>query len=87
MHEELSQGGRPVAFYSKKLTPTESHYHVANRDLMAVYLACMKWRHYLHGNGVSVTGVSVMCILTMNHLHTYLSSHISMLAKLAGWSD
>ena len=31
-------------------------------------------------------GMSVMCILTMNHLHTYLSSHISMLAKLIGWS-
>ena len=30
-------------------------------------------------------GMSIMCILTMNHLHTYLSNHISMLAKLAGW--
>ena len=48
--EELCQGGCPVAFYSKKLTPAESRYHVTNRELMAVYLACMKWRHYLHGN-------------------------------------
>ena len=47
---ELSQGGHPVAFYNKKLTPDESHYHVTDRELMAVYLACMKWRHYLHGN-------------------------------------
>ena len=47
---ELSQGGQPVAFYSKKLTPAESRYHVTNRELMAVYLACMKWRKYLHGN-------------------------------------
>ena len=48
--EKLSQGGCPVEFYSKKLTPAESHYHVTNRELMAVYLVCMKWRHYLHGN-------------------------------------
>ena len=47
---ELSQGGRPVAFFSKKLTPAEARYHVTDRELMAIYLACMKWRHYLHGN-------------------------------------
>ena len=40
---ELAQGGRPVAFFSKKLTPAESRYHVTDRELMGVYLACMKW--------------------------------------------
>ena len=44
---ELVQGGRPVAFYSKKLAPTESRYHVTDRELMGVYLGCMKWHHYL----------------------------------------
>ena len=39
-----------MAFYSKKLTPAESCYHVTDRELMGVYLGCMKWRHYLHGN-------------------------------------
>ena len=39
-----------MAFYSKKLTPTASRYHVTDRELMGVYLGCMKWRHYLHGN-------------------------------------
>ena len=28
---ELSQNGQPVAFYSKKLTPTEARYHVTDR--------------------------------------------------------
>ena len=45
--DELSQGGRSVEFYSKNVTPAENHYHVKDRKLMAVYLACMKWRHYL----------------------------------------
>ena len=39
-----------MAFFSKKLSPAESRYHVTDRELMAIYLACMKWRHYLHGN-------------------------------------
>ena len=51
---ELSQGGRPVAFYSKKLTPAESRHHVTDRELMAIYQACMKWRSYLHGNTCTV---------------------------------
>ena len=32
-------------------------------------------------------GMSVIFTLIMNQLHTYLSCHISMLVKLAGWSD
>ena len=41
---ELSQNRQPVAFYSKKLTPTEARYHVTDRELLAVYQACTKWR-------------------------------------------
>ena len=47
---EMSQRGHPVAFYNKKLTPAESYCHVIDKELMAVYLECIKWRHYLHGN-------------------------------------
>ena len=45
---ELSQNGQPVAFYSKKLTPTEARYHVTDRELLAIHQACIKWRQYLH---------------------------------------
>ena len=33
---ELSYNGQPVVFFSKNLTPTESRYHVADRDLLAI---------------------------------------------------
>ena len=46
--DELSQNGQPVDFYSKKLTPTEARYHVTDREILAIYQACMKWRQYLH---------------------------------------
>ena len=46
---ELSQGGRPVAYFSKKLSPAEARYHITDREMMAVYRACMKWRAYIQG--------------------------------------
>ena len=39
---ELSQSGQPVAFYSKKLTPTEARYYATDQGLLAIYQACMK---------------------------------------------
>ena len=39
---ELSQGGRPVAFHSKKLSPAETRYYVGDRELLAIFQACMK---------------------------------------------
>ena len=39
---ELSQDGKAVAFFSKKLTTTDTRYHVTDRELMAIYAACMK---------------------------------------------
>ena len=41
---ELSKNRKPVDFYSKKLTPTESRYYVTDRELLAIYQSCMKWR-------------------------------------------
>ena len=41
---ELSQNRQLLAFYSKKLTPTEARYHITDRELLAIYQACMKWR-------------------------------------------
>ena len=39
---ELSQNRQPVAFYSKKLTPTEARYYATDRELLAIYKACIK---------------------------------------------
>ena len=51
---ELLQNRQPVVFYSKKLTPTEARYHVTDRELLAIYQACMKWRQYLHGHKCTI---------------------------------
>ena len=51
---ELSQGGCPVAFHSKKLSPAEMRYHVGDSELLATFQACMKRKSYLHGNRCKV---------------------------------
>ena len=76
---ELSQRGCPVAFYSKNLTPAESCYHVTDRELMGVYLGCIKWRHYLHGN---------MCHIYTDHeplVYIFVQPHLS--ARQARWLE
>ena len=39
---ELSQGGCPVVFHSKKLSPAETRFQVGDRELLAIFQACMK---------------------------------------------
>ena len=81
---ELSQCGHPVAFYSKKLTPTDGRYHVTNRELMGVHLGCMKWRHYLHDNmcHIYTDHEPLVYIFVQPHLNTYQACLLEQLAEL-----
>ena len=81
---ELSQGGKPVAYFSKKLTPTEARYHVTDRKLMAIYAACMKWRQYLHGNRCTVytDHKALTYIYTQPHLNSRQARWLECLAEL-----
>ena len=45
----LMQQGRPVAFYSQKLSPTARTKSVYERELMAIVFAIQKWRPYILG--------------------------------------
>ncbi len=39
----------PCAFFSRKLSPAERNYDIANRELLAIKLALEEWRHWLEG--------------------------------------
>ena len=43
--------GRPICYYSRKLTTTEQNYSVSDRELLAIKESCLKWRCYL-ANGL-----------------------------------
>ena len=38
---------KPVSYFSKKLQSAERNYSVIDRELLAIYTACMRWRCYL----------------------------------------
>ena len=44
----LNQGGQPVAFHSRTLTPTELRYPMVEKEAAAIIDAVRKWSHYLH---------------------------------------
>ena len=50
-----------------QLTPTEARYHVTDRELLAIYLAWMKWRQYLHGHKCTIHTVHKL----LTYLYTY----------------
>lgn len=45
----LTQDGRPVAFFSRSLSPSEKYHSAVEREACAVVEALRKWRHFLVG--------------------------------------
>ena len=45
---------RPIAFYSKSLTPAEKKYSAFDRELLAIYLSIKHFRHFLEGRSFHV---------------------------------
>ena len=45
----LMQGGKVVAYASRKLKPNEKNYPAHDLDLAAIVFALKIWRHYLYG--------------------------------------
>lgn len=45
----LSQNGKPVAFYSKALSPAHQTFSVYDKEMLAILLAVKKWSSYLIG--------------------------------------
>ena len=45
----LLQSGRPVAFYSRSLTQSESGHHIVEKEAYAIVECVRKWRHFLAG--------------------------------------
>ena len=50
----LFQGGRPVVYHSRALTPTECNYAQIEKELLAVVSAAKKFHRYIYGRKVKV---------------------------------
>mmetsp|Transcript_5617 Transcript_5617/g.17995 ORF Transcript_5617/g.17995 Transcript_5617/m.17995 type:complete len:941 (-) Transcript_5617:11-2833(-) len=53
--EQVENGvRRPVAYYSRKLTPAETRYTTRERECLAIKQCLVTWRHYLLGSPFTV---------------------------------
>ena len=43
----LSEEGKPIAYFSKKLNDVKKKYSIYDQELCAIVQALKKWRHYL----------------------------------------
>ena len=48
----------PVAFHSHTLTTSELNYDTHDKELLAIFEAFQKWRHYLEGSASPVDVVT-----------------------------
>ena len=46
--QEYNDGFHPVAYFSKKHLPAERNYTPYDKELLAIFKACMKWRCYIN---------------------------------------
>ena len=49
LEQDFGSGLQPVAYESKKLSPTEMRYSAYERELLGIVWAIGKWRHYFEG--------------------------------------
>ncbi|GBM78910.1 Transposon Ty3-I Gag-Pol polyprotein, partial [Araneus ventricosus] len=49
LHTTTSLGHKPLAFYSRKLSPSERKYNTYDRELLAIYATVKHFRHLLEG--------------------------------------
>jgi len=52
--QQFSEGLRPIAFLSKKMSTAERNYPVHEQELLAILNALKAWRHYLGGRRFTV---------------------------------
>ncbi len=54
LHQHTQNGEVPVAYYSRKMTPTEQRYPARDKELLGLVSAVKHWRHHLMGRKFTV---------------------------------
>jgi RNase H-like domain found in reverse transcriptase len=50
----ISQGGKPIAFYSRKLNPAQTRYTTTERELLSIVETLKEYRNILLGHQIEV---------------------------------
>lgn len=54
LQQHINGAWHPISFFSRKMTPAETRYSTFDGELLAVYLAIKRFRHFLEGRPFQV---------------------------------
>nr|VZI13842.1 unnamed protein product [Spirometra erinaceieuropaei] len=80
LQQLINYSTRPLAFFSKKLSPAETRYSTFGRELLAIYLAVKHFRHFLEDRDFTIfTDHKPLTFSTRSHSDKYNPREISHL--------
>ncbi|BHF75000.1 hypothetical protein SprV_0501809300 [Sparganum proliferum] len=80
LQQHIIDSTRPLAFFSKKLSPAETRYSTFGRELLAIYLAVKHFRHFLEGRDFTIfTDHKPLTFAIRSHSDKYNPREISHL--------
>ncbi|BHF75335.1 hypothetical protein SprV_0501843100 [Sparganum proliferum] len=80
LQQHINNSTRPLAFFSKKLSPAETRYSTFGRELLAIYLAVKHFRHFLEGRDFTIfTDHKPLTFAIRSHSDKYNPREISHL--------
>ena len=80
LQQDHGNGLQPVAYFSAKMSDAERNYDVREQEFMALFKACLHWRHYLHGT-------QPFTLLTDHDSLKYHKTMPNLSGRLARWIE
>ena len=71
----------PIAFHSRTFTSPELNYDVHDKELLAIFEAFQRWRHYLEGSATPID------VVTDHKNLEYFSTTRLLTRRQAQWSE
>nr|VZH98603.1 unnamed protein product [Spirometra erinaceieuropaei] len=80
LQQHINNSTRPLAFFSKKLSPAETRHSTFGRELLVIYLAVTHFRHFLEGRDFTIfTDHKPLTFAIRSHSDKYNPREISHL--------
>jgi cleavage and polyadenylation specificity factor subunit 1 len=88
LEQHVNGAWQPLAFFSKQLRPPEKKYSAFDRELLAIYLACSHFRHYIEGRQFTVFTDHKPLTFALHRITDSMSARQQRhLAAIAEWTS
>ncbi len=78
---------RPLGFFSRKLTDTESCYSTFDRELLAAHAAIRHFHHFCEGHAFQLWSISAPISLQHQHHLAFISKFNVQMLYVSAWCE